>query len=429
MYQDNGEIVIEKPKEIGKCEIAKIEILGADRLFQLVCNKELNKEYWISVRELNLHFNHAENEEVKSLVSQGAQYLTQLTSLNMTFEDGNVDPNEGLQDRNLGFVRKTPHKSEASRWNIEAHDIVPRMMPNLSEKALFQRFYDMVELKSEENPDDPDANFPLEIQEVPWTASSLTSLALSFADKNVTDEGIENLVSKGLKNLTQLRSLGLIFSVCQQITDKGVENLASQGLKNLVNLTFLELNFMACKQITDKGLESLASQGLKYLVHLTSLNLHLNCCPQITSQGAKSLAIKGLQSLTKLTSLKLNILSCSQITDEGIESLAFYGLKNFNQLRQLTMNLNYCDQITDRGIEKLASEGLRYLSQLTSLSLYCFNITDKGLNDLILHGVKNLSQLAYLYLRFPHSVKISNFSIDNIIRVLHYFGYESKPFA
>ena len=176
---------------------------------------------------------------------------------------------------------------------------------------------------------------------------NLTSLNLRYGNKNITDQGIKNLVNlttlhmwnninitdQGIKNLVNLRSL---------ISGKNT-NITDQGIKNLVNLTTLHM--WNNTNITD--------QGIKNLVNLTSLDLSRNI--NITDQG-----IKNLVNLTSLD-LSINI----NITDMGIENLV-----------NLTTLASGDDNITDQGIKNLVN--------LTSLDLWNNNnITDQGIKNLV----------------------------------------------
>jgi len=280
---------------------------------------------------------------------------------------------------------------------------------------------------------------------------------ISMQTMQISDEGVKDLASHGLKYLTQLKSLNLNFSGCLQITDEKIKNLASEGLKYLIELTSLELNFSKCSEITDEGIKNLCRQGLNHLTHLTSLDLNFSGSSQITDQGVKNLCItddaesdrsgQGLQYLTQLTSLNLNFSGCSKITDEGMDTLQEFhhltqlislnlnfsgrskitdnglknlyskGLKNLTQLRHLNLNLSECSIIRDEGIYHLCLQGLQHLNQLKSLNLNfsrCLNITDDGMSNLCLEGLKHLTQLTFLDLNFSGRSKITNQGINNL---------------
>ena len=287
--------------------------------------------------------------------------------------------------------------------------------------------------------------------------SQLKSLKLSFSGcRQITDKGVGDLSLYGLKSLVNLASFNLRFSSCSEITDKGMVVLASEGLRHLFQLKSLDLNFTGCERITDEGwtslawnglrhlsqLESfvllpnsqitdtavsnLASQGLKPLTNLASLNLNFSCSKQITDKGMMILASEGLRNLFRLKSLQLNFPGCDQISAEGWTHLAWNGLRHLPQLESFV--LDPCREITDEGVDSLVSQGLKYLTQLKSLTISFFvsHLTDKGVNHLILQIIKNLPKLTSLDLNFTGARNISDFTIQNIIKVLCYFGFTKE---
>ena len=251
--------------------------------------------------------------------------------------------------------------------------------------------------------------------------ASLT-IDLSQSNKEITDEGFESLGFGGLKYLTQLTSLNLNLSGCEQITNKGVQNLASQGLKYLIKLTSLILNFCGLA-IDDEGVKSLASQGLRYLTKLSFLSLDFSRCHQIIKKGMQNLASQGLKHLTQLTYLALNFCDLA-INDEGVSDLASEGLKHLTQLTSLSLNF-YDSKIGNDGVKNLASQGLKHLTQLTSLTLdfsrFYFSsvfgesqrITDVGASDLASEGFPHIIQLTSLSLNFSNS-RISGSGVKNL---------------
>ena len=100
---------------------------------------------------------------------------------------------------------------------------------------------------------------------------------------------MNDLISQGLKNLTQLSSLNLKFSWCYHITNEGLIDFTSQSVKDLTQLSSLNLDFSRCSKITDDGVNILVSQGLKYLTQLTSLRLDFEACEAITAFTIKNI--------------------------------------------------------------------------------------------------------------------------------------------
>ena len=72
----------------------------------------------------------------------------------------------------------------------------------------------------------------------------------------------------------------------------------------------------SCEKITDKGVKNLCSWGLKYLMKLISLNLTFNGIKKINDVVLENLACQIRKSLTQMTSLKLNFNGSNEITDK-----------------------------------------------------------------------------------------------------------------
>jgi len=386
---------------------------------------------------LALHFLNCQqitHEGVSSLMSQGLKDLIQLTSLTLNFTDcmqitgkgldllashwlKHLIPFESLRIMNRilwteskrdirvhpfgssSKVKLARENSQTEKQPLDKELLVSfsencplKMTLNStgSEKLLSQNFLDTVIpiLKKNEN-----RTCTLKVLEIFFEIRHLISLNLDFERHRglVNNEFVHHLASQVLRHFPQLRSLTLLFNECNQITDEGVGDLALYGLKPLVNLASLNLDFCSCKQITDRGVIDLAQEGLRHL--------------------------------SQLKCLTLNFGLCDKMTDEGLISLTWNGLRHLSQLESLVLRPH--PEVTDKGIDGLASQGLKYLTQLESLTFYFFfaSITDKGVNNLILRIVKNLPQLIFLCLEVDNCRNVSNLTIRNVIKVLHYFGF------
>lgn len=424
------------------------------------------------LKVLNLDFGECGNvtdEGIKDLCSQGLKYLTQLKTLKMNFSKSDQITNKGIKclssqglkhlcqlafldlnfsgcfnisDKgvNILYSEGLKHLAQLASLDLDFSDCIyltEKGVENL--RALTEKTLTQLTTLHIKTPDDFDnwsqdglSDDPIfeELHELSFkrTLEPEKLQMIVIPSPNGVYFVTEKFFEENLKNsLHQLTSLNLNFKKYLEITDEEVKTLCCQGLKNCCQLTSFNLNFSFCKNVTDEGVNALVSEGLKYLTQLTSLTLNLSDCKNITDEGFTKLSSEGLKHLTQLTSLDLSFSHCFAITDEGVNLLVSEGLQNLPELRTLNLDFYNCQGITDEGVKTLVFQGLKHLTQLSSLNIEfsnCKQITDEGLDMLISQGLKHLTQLTFLHIKLHYCAQITKFTINQITRVLHYFGFK-----
>jgi hypothetical protein len=188
--------------------------------------------------------------------------------------------------------------------------------------------------------------------------------------KNVTDEGLEQLMGIQLERLD--------IRKCDKLTDEGLLLLADMPMRHL------DLYFG--QHITDVGLAKLNTMPLTYLdldcfariTNMGLMHLHGMQLTYLGLNGALLISSAGLVALhgMPLQTLKLN--RCTEIGNIGLKHLKDLPLQHL----EIAENLKF----TDMGLTHLKNMPLRHLN-LDS----CFSLTDGGMVHLLELPLEHLS--------------------------------------
>ncbi len=188
-----------------------------------------------------------------------------------------------------------------------------------------------------------------------------------------------DLTDDGLRQISQISSLRLLWCRSDSFTDEGIKHLARMPKLNNISL-------VSSPGPTERGLAELCSPRMQYL-YLSGQSItdtfmrNLSRCPHLRQIHLNDTHISdtGLVSLGGLQSLTVLHLAETNITDSGIAHLA--------KLPSLTsLNLSQT-KITDSGMGELAK-----CSTLQWLAISYTRVTDRGLSQLA-----SLPKLTALY--------------------------------
>jgi len=307
----------------------------------------------------------------------------------------------------------------------------------------------------------------------------LTTLGLDFSSAYpITDTGLFILATEGLQPLkSSLISLKLNFSELDQISDYGIENLGSQGIKHLRMLNNMELDLTSCTQISDSGIQNLYFGGIQQLQLLKTLDLTVLDCPKVSKEFLQQLIVQVdgwnisqninntiskdcvfrrqtnvnmdseennvflLQSKDKSNALKLTLISeltdslqknkkrldfknleflCLDLSEnfeinkEKLEDLCLIEFSIFQKLITLDINCSECSTITNEVLLTISHALIQNSKSLVHLKLNLSNcklISDEGLFALCSEGIQHLNSLITLKLVFYGCSKITDIGI------------------
>jgi len=206
----------------------------------------------------------------------------------------------------------------------------------------------------------------------------------------LTNRGLDFLC-EGIKRLTSLKDIKLVFAECDSMTDEGIQRIA-KSLENLRSLQKLTLKFQTSNESTslsDLGMKYL-SMALKKFVSLRSIHLDLSKM-LLSDLGIKYLS-QGLKKMIHLKTLHLNLSPKSKITDKGIQTFT-QNLKTLQDFESIDLCFR-CFYVSDEGLTML-SQWLTKSSSLKHLGLYFgwwHNITDEGI-ELLGQNLKKINSL------------------------------------
>jgi len=254
--------------------------------------------------------------------------------------------------------------------------------------------------------------------------SSLKSLELIFDSCYEINDQALSQIGKGISHLNELKTVKLSFSSCFRISNKGFGQL-DKFFGKLKNLKQISAIFDRCRDITDieikhlKTIEDLRlsffecainnenlksfSDQLKEIASLKSIHLDFSACEDISDEGMRSL-ISALRHYKSLRDLRLNFANCKEITDAS--------LKYFKELvfrENISLDFSYCEDLSDEGFCSLGQflEGLIDLRDLNLCFAYT-QITNEGLGYLSNVLNKPLNSLLNLTLKFRSCKEIDD---------------------
>ena len=203
---------------------------------------------------------------------------------------------------------------------------------------------------------------------------------IGLFDTKVTGAGLKELA--GLKNLSSLylkedqitdmtlrslREIGLLYVIMQArgktigVRPKSPDDIVSlmlsetkvtdEGLKEVTGLKNLKLLWLKNEQITDAALRTLRENGLLHTL-----------VGKMQKQGGAPMSADDIEAV---------YLNNTRVTDNGLKELA--GLNNLTELF-----LDFNTQVTDGGLKELAG-----MKNLQKLSLFSTKVTDVGLKELV----------------------------------------------